>query len=82
MIAWGVVPTSTEIRTQTVESLALKLEKLFDALALKGIDKKTITEQAIITPSCGTGSMQLEDAKKVFELTAELSKYMKNKYGF
>jgi len=37
-------------------------------------------EQAIITPSCGTGSMAVEDAKKVFELTDALSKRMKNKY--
>jgi hypothetical protein len=82
MIAWGVVPTSVEIRNQTVETLAAQLEKVMDLLASKGIDKKTIVEQALITPSCGTGSMQLDDAKKVFEMTAQLSNFMKKKYGF
>lgn len=53
-----------------------------DGLAASGIDKRLIASQAIITPSCGTGSMAPEDAEKVFELTALLSQKMKRKYGF
>ena len=41
-----------------------------------------IVEQAMITPSCGTGVLDTEDAEKVFELTSELSKAMKAQYGF
>ena len=82
MLAWGVVPTSTAIREQTPESLAAHLEKMMDNLAAKGIDKKLIVQQAIITPSCGTGSMDPADAIKVFETAAALSKLMKSKYGF
>jgi hypothetical protein len=37
--------------------------------------------QAIITPSCGTGSMAQDDAEKVFEMVSQLSKRMKAKYG-
>jgi len=80
MLAWGVVPTSTAIREQTVESLVEHFEKMIDNLAAKGIDKQLITEQAIITPSCGTGSMEPADAKRVFELTEALSVTMKDKY--
>ncbi|MCD4663918.1 MAG: hypothetical protein K8R68_01530 [Bacteroidales bacterium] len=82
ILAWGVVPTSTAIREQTVESLIDHFEKMMDNLSAKGIDKQLIVEQAIITPSCGTGSMETADAEKVFELTDELSKAMKVKYGF
>jgi len=81
-LAWGIVPTSEKIRNQTVESLEAQLEKVMDNLASKGIDKKIIAEQAIITPSCGTGSLAVEDAEKVFSLMAELSKRMKSKYNF
>jgi len=80
MLAWGVVPTSTAIRGQTVESLVDHFEKMIDHLAAKGIDKQFIIEQAIITPSCGTGSMDPGDAERVFEMTAELSEAMKDKY--
>jgi hypothetical protein len=82
MLAWGVVPTSTAIREQTVDSMAAVFEKMMDNLASKGIDKQLIVEQAIVTPSCGTGSMIPEDAEKVFEMVDLLSGAMRKKYGF
>jgi hypothetical protein len=80
-LAWGVVPTSVKIREQTAQSLEQKLEEGMDNLAAKGIDKALIVSQAIITPSCGTGSLAVEDAEKVFRLTKELTVRMKEKYG-
>jgi hypothetical protein len=82
MLAWGIVPTSKAIREQTVDSIINHFEKMMDNLASKGIDKQLIIEHAIITPSCGTGSMEPEDAEKVFEMTNQLSLAMKEKYGF
>ena len=82
ILAWGVVPTSTAIREQTVDSLVTHFEKVMDNLASKGIDKQLIVEQAVITPSCGTGSMDPADAEKVFDINQQLSKAMKAKYGF
>jgi len=80
-LAWGVVPTSVKIRDQSVESLEKMLESGMDNLASKGIDKNLIVDQAIITPSCGTGSLAADDAEKVFSLMAALTKRMKEKYG-
>ena len=82
ILAWGVVPTSKAIRTQTVETLEAQLEKVIDNLASKGIDKQMIIEQAMITPSCGTGSLPIEEAEMVFSLLSALSKRMKEKYNF
>jgi len=82
MLAWGIIPTSTAIREQTVDTLESKFEEVMDNLAAQGIDKQLIMEQAIITPSCGTGSMETGDADKVFEMTAALTKRMKAKYNF
>jgi hypothetical protein len=81
-LAWGVVPTSTAIREQTVESLTAQLERVMDHLASKGIGKQLILEQALITPSCGTGSMEIADAERVFKLLGDLSRTLKLKYGF
>ncbi len=81
ILAWGVVPTSVAIREQTVETLVNKLEKGVDRLvAAAGVPKQQVLEQAIITPSCGTGSMAVEDAEKVFALVGQLSKALKTKY--
>ena len=82
ILAWGVVPTSLAIREQTCESLCTQLEKVMDHLAATGIDKQTIVEQAIVTPSCGTGSMDEADAELVFEMVQAVSSAMKAKYGF
>lgn len=81
-IAWGVVPTSPAIREQSPEKLVAHFEKMADNLAGKGIDKKQIVEQAVITPSCGTGSMEVSDAEKVFQTLPLVSKALRAKYGF
>lgn len=83
ILAWGVVPTSTAIREQTVDSLVAKFEQGADHLASKaGIDKQLIAEQAIITPSCGTGSLAVADAEKVFDLLGKTAAALKAKYRF
>jgi hypothetical protein len=82
MLAWGVVPTSLQIREQSVESMVDRLEALMDGLAGRGIDKQLIAERAMITPACGTGTMAPADAEKVFQITAELSETMQKRYGF
>ena len=82
ILAWGVVPTASVVMEQTVDTLEAQLETVMDNLASKGISKELITKQAIITPSCGTGSLSTEEAEKVFSLVSELSKKMKEKYGY
>jgi len=82
ILAWGVVPTSTAIREQTLDGMVSHYDRLIDHLSSKGIDKQLILDQAIVTPSCGTGSMEPSDAEKVFEMTKQLSEAMKQKYGF
>jgi hypothetical protein len=79
-LAWGIVPTSTLIREQTVEGLALRLEDVMDHLASKGVEKRLIADQTLITPSCGTGSLTPEEAELVYDSLAGLSAFMKEKY--
>jgi hypothetical protein len=80
-LAWGIVPTSGAIREQTAATLEERFETVMNHLAARGIDKKLITDQALVTPSCGTGSLAPEDATRVFERLAELSNLMKKKYS-
>jgi hypothetical protein len=82
LLAWGVVPTSTAIREQTADSLVAKFEQLVDNLVAKaGVDRQMVLEQAVITPSCGTGSMQVADAERVFVLLAQTSQALKAKHA-
>jgi len=72
-LAWGIVPT-TKIQGQTVASLVDKFSGLVGNLAkAANIDRSLIERQALITPSCGTGSLPVPDAEKVFTVLRETS---------
>jgi len=83
ILAWGVVPTNpTErIRSEDASSLKEKLLEGFAQLEEKGIPRRTLLEQALITPSCGTGPMEPEDSKKVFKELAEVGKMLQSECG-
>ncbi|MHB9036247.1 MAG: uroporphyrinogen decarboxylase/cobalamine-independent methonine synthase family protein [Armatimonadota bacterium] len=79
VLAWGIVPTNAEkIADQTVESLIAKFDEGVDNLAkAAGIDRELIINQAMVTPSCGTGSLPVPVAEKVFDLLGKLSAALK-----
>ena len=74
-LAWGIVPTnSAKIRAQTADSLVAKFSSLVDHLAkATGSPQELILRQALITPSCGTGSLPVADAERVFSTLREVS---------
>jgi hypothetical protein len=81
-LAWGVVPTSGKINTQSVESLMAKLDEGVDNLAARaGISRDLIMRQALITPSCGTGSLPVADAERVFDLLGKTSQALRRRLG-
>jgi hypothetical protein len=75
ILAFGIVPTGNAelIAQQTPQGLVEKFEAQAAQLTALGFDRKTIIEQTFITPSCGTGSLDLDSAKKVLLLTKQVS---------
>lgn len=67
-VAWGIVPTSNDVRQETADSLAKRFEACVKALADKGVDADLARDRAILTPSCGAGSLGEDDARRVFAL--------------
>jgi hypothetical protein len=81
-LAWGVVPTSTAVRNNTAETLIDHYEKMVDNLVAKsGVDRGLVYQQTMLTGSCGTGSMEVADAERVFRMTRELSLALREKHG-
>ncbi len=77
ILAWGIVPTdkASVIKEQSTSGLVKILKEQMEELHKKtGIEKSAILSQAFITPSCGTGSLDLDSAKRVLKLTSEVSK--------
>ncbi len=72
VIAWGIVPTTDTIRGLTLPDLREQLERGLSSLVKAGISEEKLRNQVLLTPSCGTGSMETDDALKVFSLLKEL----------
>ena len=78
ILAWGIVPTSEAIIKEEAESLVKRFKKGVETLSKKGVDQ-TLLQRAILTPSCGTASLPIPLAEKVCQLTAEVSKRLREK---
>ncbi|MBU1169300.1 MAG: hypothetical protein KKD44_07025 [Proteobacteria bacterium] len=81
ILASGIVPTSPAevIVKESVESLYSKWEEQTNQLMGLGLSRETVVNQTLITPSCGTGSLPLELAIKVLEMTRGLSDKVRGK---
>ncbi len=82
IIAWGGVPTSAAdaILAESAESLVARWESHADLIADSHWNRTTILAQTLITPSCGTGSLTFDLAKRVLELTRDVSTTLRQKY--
>lgn len=82
IIAWGGIPTSNDddIRVADAKSLCALWESQMDTFVSPDRTREDILRRTLITPSCGTGSLQPELAKKVLELTRDVSAALRQKY--
>jgi hypothetical protein len=81
ILAWGIVPTDNpeHVERESVETLLQKWESEVQQVQALGFDRAKIMAQSLITPSCGTGSLTLNQAVKVLEMTQGLSARLREK---
>lgn len=80
IIAWGIVPASPAVEGETTESLVERLHSAMDLLVKKGIPLEKLLVAGLVTPSCGTGSLDRHTAERILQLTAEVSAQMRARY--
>lgn len=76
VLAWGLVPTSEQAMELEVGDLIEIFQRQANALLSKGIASNLLKKQVLITPSCGTGNLNLSVAEKVYALTAGVSEHL------
>ncbi len=80
-LAWGIVPTTADqLVKQNVDSLEGVLNEHFTYLEKKGFNREVLKKQAMITPSCGTGTLPMELAVGAHEFTKELAQKMRGQF--
>jgi methionine synthase II (cobalamin-independent) len=82
ILAWGGIPTSRadDIRKESAESLVEMWEQQMDSFVEPGRSKSDLLAGMLITPSCGTGSLPPELARKVLELTKSVAASLRKTY--
>jgi hypothetical protein len=71
-LSWGIVPSG---KTEDIgaQELLEKLDSHVEQLVAKGIERRLIFQQSLLTPSCGLGSQTIEKSDRVLDVLAELS---------
>ncbi len=78
-IAFGIVPSSNQALAETAESIVGKFRAVVSSLVKQGIPEERLLEQALITPSCGVGSLETETAEKAIVLNRMVSDILRGK---
>ncbi|MBM9606339.1 hypothetical protein [Desulfopila inferna] len=82
ILASGIIPTTPEFIDE-VDGASLTGKWLEQARELEniGIPMEQILQQTLITPSCGTGSINFDYAGRVMALTREVSTTIREKFS-
>ncbi len=72
-LAWGIVPTSEKAWQESPASLQRLWEEKIESLVRLGVSEPLLRRQYLITPACGTGTLQPELAAQVYRLAAGLA---------
>jgi methionine synthase II (cobalamin-independent) len=75
-VAWGAVPTSLS-GGETAQGLWEGLKGLLEALAAQGLDRGVLARQALITPACGLGTREEDEARAILDLTRQVAELAK-----
>jgi len=78
-LAWGIVPTTEAVRDEGADSVRRRFEAGLAHLS-KFLPQSLLLSQVLLTPSCGTGSMSVEETSKVFRILRELKKSLTSVY--
>jgi methionine synthase II (cobalamin-independent) len=81
IIAWGIVPSSDQVLEETVDSLVDRFLGALGLLTAKGLHRDDLLASALVTPSCGCGSLAVETADRVLELAGKVSKALRERYA-
>jgi len=80
ILAWGIVPTSAEAMSrETPASLADRVEGHINSLESKGVDGRRLRSQAMLTPSCGLGILEVGTAEAAIDMLIATSEELRSR---
>ncbi len=81
ILASGIVPTTAElIEGETTENLVDRWIGQLQQLEELGVPRDQVVKQTLITPSCGTGAVTEQQARRVLEMTRDVSALIRERF--
>lgn len=82
-IAWGIIPTlDVDALEQTNEQELISIyEKAKNLLVAKGLNEEKLLASSILTPSCGAGSLSVENSQKAMNYLKLVSEKLYEQYA-
>jgi methionine synthase II (cobalamin-independent) len=79
LLSWGLVPTNKPLDGLTAKDLVKLLDAHIERLAAKGLDPERLRRQALLTPSCGMGTLGVGEAERVLALLGEAAALLRQR---
>jgi methionine synthase II (cobalamin-independent) len=73
IICWGIVPTQEFSGRETPDLLVSRIKDAIATLSKKGVDTTLLSENLLISPACGLGTLDAAKSEKIFKLLSETS---------
>jgi methionine synthase II (cobalamin-independent) len=73
LLCWGIVPTQDLQEGITSESLYEQINGGIENLVKKGVDRSLVSQQLLLSPSCGLGTLHTGTAGQIFSTLFDLS---------
>ena len=81
ILASGIVPTTAElVERETTENLVDRWVGQLEQLEELGVPRERVLKQTLITPSCGTGTVTEQQARRVLEMTRDVSSAIRERF--
>ncbi len=68
---WGIVPTNESDVSLVPDALLEKIKQSINTLVNKGLSKESVTDNLLISPACGLGTLSVEKSEKIFKALSE-----------
>ena len=77
IICWGVVPTQESGDKLDPDLLSAKVLDGVNLLVKKGLDRQMLSNQLLISPACGLGSLEPQNAEMILKALSQTSQILR-----
>ncbi len=73
ILCWGIVPTQEFNDRITIDELVKKINDGIDILAKKGVEKNKLSQNLLLSPACGLGTLDTGKSERILKLLSDTS---------